>query len=415
MSSPTVTTAIVRRPLTPKSHWRQFALFGGEPAFSDPLHVGSPNLPDEASYLERVRSILRSHRLTNDGPTVQQFEEEVRCRLGVRHAIAVSNATTGLQLLFHALELKGAAVMPSFTFVATAHAARWVGLRPRFADIELTTCHVSPGSVESALERGASAIVGVHLWGGTADIGALSLLSEQRQTPLIFDASHGLGCEWRNVGIGRFGTASVFSLHATKIVHSLEGGIITTEDDDLAKRLKHMRNFGFSTYDTVECLGTNAKMHELSAAMGLEMLSQLDTIIEHNHRVFQVYSEHLSSVPGLRVVVPQPDVTSNWQYVPVFVDAKVTGIDRDTLLELLWADNVRARRYFYPGCHRMPPYDRESEPNTPLSNTEIACQQLLTLPTGTSVDLESARVIAQMIAFACENAESIPSADRIAA
>lgn len=415
MSSYTFTTAIVARPPTPKSHWRQFALFGGEPAFSNPLHVGSPNLPNEDAYLERVRSILRSHRLTNDGPTVRQFEEQARRRLGVRHAIAVNNATTGLQLLFHALELQGDVVMPSFTFVATAHAARWVGLRPRFADIELTTCQVSPSSIESALERGASAMVGVHLWGGAADIGAISVLSERSHTPLIFDASHALGCEWHNLGIGRYGTASVFSLHATKIVHSLEGGIITTENDDLAQRLKQMRNFGFSTYDTVECLGTNAKMHELSAAMGLEMLSQLDIIIEHNHRVFQVYSEHLSPVPGLRLVVPQPEVTSNWQYVPVFVDAAITGIARDTLLQLLWADNVRARRYFYPGCHRMPPYDRESQSNLALSNTETACEQLLTLPTGTSVDLESARVIAQMIAFACENAESIPFSHRSAA
>jgi len=299
--------------------------------------------------------------------------------------------------------------MPSFTFVATAHAARWIGLRPRFADIEADTCQVSADSIQGVLRHGRAAILGVHLWGGAADVSSLTELSSATRTPLLFDASHAFGCDWEGVGLARFGVASVISLHATKVMHSIEGGVVCTQDDDLASRLKTMRNFGFSTYDTVESLGTNAKMHEISAAMGLEMLIRLDAIIEHNRRVFEVYERRLTTLPGIRIVRPRSNVGSNFQYVPVLVDAHRAGISRDRLLQLLWAENVRARRYFFPGCHRMAPYDCEPDATlVPLPHTELACAQALTLPTGTSVSAEMALRIAEMIAFACENAGSMP-------
>jgi len=186
--------------------------------------------------------------------------------------------------------------------------------------------------------------------------------------------------------IGTFGDAEVFSFHATKFFNTFEGGAIVTESDEVADKARLMRNFGFAGYDEVVQLGTNGKMNEVSAAMGLTSLESLDDFIAVNRRNYQQYREQLQNIPGLRFLSYDESEKCNYQYIVLEIDETVTGIKRDRLLQILWDENVMARRYFHPGCHLMEPY--RSDPlyaAVKLPATEKLTRQILVLPTGTSV------------------------------
>src|SRR4051812_19850552 len=215
-----------------------FAIFGAPPAFAEPLHVGRPNLGDRGRLLERIGRVLDSRCLTNQGPYADELERRLAELLGVDHCVVTSNATSALELVARAMGMTGEVLMPSFTFIATAHALSWVGATPVFCDIDPHTHTLDPAAAEAALTPQTQGIVGVHLWGRPCDIEALTELAGARGLSLIFDASHALGCSYRGRPVGGFGTAEVFSFHATKIVNAFEGGAVATNDADLAERLR---------------------------------------------------------------------------------------------------------------------------------------------------------------------------------
>ena len=239
------------------------------PAFRKPLHVGRPNVVNSFSIYFKMLKIFYSKILTNNGPYVHEFEELLCSIHGPCHVISVSNATIGLQLLIKALGLKGEVIVPSFTFIATPHVLEWEGVKPVFCDVDINTHLINIDSVRDLITSKTSAILGVHLWGQICNHDDLQNLCNEYNIPLIYDAAHAFGCRKENLPLGRIGKASVVSLHATKIINSLEGGFILTTDSSLAKQLKLMRNFGFTGYDQVNCLGINAKMNEISALVGL--------------------------------------------------------------------------------------------------------------------------------------------------
>ena len=196
----------------------------------------------------------------------------------------------------------------------------------------------------------------MHLWGRASAVDELDDIARRHGLTLMYDAAHALLCSHRGRMIGGFGEAEVFSFHATKFVNSFEGGAIATDDDELAHRARLMRNFGFTDYDEVQALGTNGKMSEVSAAMGLTSLESADEFIAVNRRNYLAYRRGLAAVPGIDLLrTPRRSrtttSTSSWKST-----ANVPGLSRDQLQRLLWAENVVARRYFYPGCHRMEPY-----------------------------------------------------------
>ena len=380
MSKRDAASALVKQ----KRALSDLALFGGEPAFSTPLHVGLPNFGDVSALRQRIDEILSSRRFTNDGPFVHELEERVVGVTGAGHAIATCNATTGLQLLARALELNGEIVMPSFTFIATPHAFAWLGLEPKFCDIEERTHTIDPVSLEGAVGKSCSAIVGVHTWGIPCDVPALETLGSRLGLPVIFDAAPAFGCTYGDRPLGSFGTAEVFSLHATKIVNSFEGGVITTNDRELALRLRQLRDFGFTGYDRVGGIGTNAKMSELHAAAGLTTIDALPAILAENLRCYQQYRAALGSMAGLRLLDPSCRGRSNHQYVVLELDEARTLLSRDDLVRTLHAEGVIARRYFTPGCHRSAPY-AEREVGRRLPVTERVSARVIVLPTGPSV------------------------------
>ncbi len=367
------------------------AVFGAEPMFEAPRHVGRPNVADPAGFYQRLDDALVRRWLTNDGPLVRELEQRLADLLDVRHAVAVCNATLGLQIVAKAAGLSGEVIVPSFTFIATAHALSWIGLTPVFADVAPGSHHIDPAEVESLITPQTSAIVGVHLWGEACDIEALADIARRRRLDLIFDAAHALGCTHGGRMLGGFGSAEVFSLHATKFVQSLEGGVITTDDSRLAERLRQMRDFGYSPQHEVASIGTNAKLNEAAAAMALSNLDHLNELVDLNRANYQVYQEGLQGAPGLAVRPPRPGERSNYQYVVVEVDAELSRLTRDDWLAVLSAENVLARKYFYPGVHRCQPYVALA-PELRLPETERVANCVLQLPTGAATseyDIES--------------------------
>jgi dTDP-4-amino-4,6-dideoxygalactose transaminase len=386
----------------------RLAILGHPPAFETPLHVGRPNLPDKRAILDRVASVLDSGWLTNGGPLVRDFERRLAEECGVKHCIATSNGTVALELAIRALELAGEVIVPAFTFIATAHALAWHGLRPVFCDVDPATHTLDPLQVEQLIGPRTAAVLGVHLWGHACQIDELAAIADSHGIPILFDAAHAFGCTHRGRPIGGFGACETFSFHATKFVHCGEGGAVATNDDRLAERVRLLRNFGFAGYDRVTSIGTNAKLSELAAAVGLTSLDHAATIVAVNRQNLDGYRRCLRTIPGLKLVPHDAEEKSNDQYVVIEVDATETGLSRDELVDVLSAENVLVRRYFYPGCHRMEPYASDSRARrTPLPVTERLAESILALPTGLQLNERAIVRIGEILSDAIDHAEAI--------
>ena len=368
------------------------------PAFSAPLHVGRPNIGDQRKLMERIAGILERRWLSNNGPLVQEFEEKLAAYLGVKHCIPICNGTVALELATRALDFGGEVILPSYTFVATAHALQWQGITPVFADVDPATHNLDPAAVERAITPRTTGIVGVHVWGRPCAVDALQAIADRHRLSLMFDAAHAFGCSHGGRMIGNFGRCEVFSFHATKFFNTFEGGAIATNDDALAEKLRLMKNFGFHGPDNIIYLGVNGKMTEVCAAMGLTGLESLAEFMDVNRRNHEGYRRALAGVPGLRLIDYHPTEKCNRQYVVVEVDAEAYGQTRDETLKKLQAENVLARRYFWPGCHRMEPY-RTMYPDAGrnLPRTEEVAARVLVLPTGTGVEMADIQLIGGML------------------
>jgi dTDP-4-amino-4,6-dideoxygalactose transaminase len=371
----------------------ELAAFGGNPAYSDPLHVGRPNIGDVQKYIKAVEGILTKRWLSNDGPEVRDFEKRLADHLKVRNVVAVCNGTVGLQIAINALDLTGEIILPSYTFVATAHSVHWQGIKPVFADIEKETHCIDIRSIKKLITHRTTGIIGVHLWGRTTNIYELETLCRDNNLSLIFDAAHAFNCTYNNISIGNFGNCEVFSFHATKFLNSHEGGAIATNDDKLASKIRLIRNFGFKGYDDVIYPGTNGKMAEVCAAMGLVNLESLEDFVAINRRNFQDYKTHLSKVENIRIMDYDHDERNNFQYIVIEVE-KDFPFSRDKIVEILHAENILARKYFWPGVHQMTPY-RDLYPfaDSLLPVTNQVSGSVIVLPTGTSVSENDIRSI----------------------
>jgi dTDP-4-amino-4,6-dideoxygalactose transaminase len=387
-----------------KEGFNTLAIAGGTPAFSAPLHVGRPNIGNRQNLEKRIQGVLDSKWLTNAGPYVQELEQKLAAFLGVKHCIAMCNGTVALEIAIRALELRGEVLVPSFTFVATAHALQWQEITPVFCDVDSSSHCLDPAMLERMITPRTSGILGVHLWGRPCAVEALTDIARRRKLRLLYDASHAFSCTHNGRMIGSFGEAEVFSFHATKFFNTFEGGAIVTNDDSLAAKIKLMKNFGFAGYDNVIYLGTNGKMPEISAAMGLTGLESLPEFVEHNRRNYHTYRKALTGIPGVILLAHNETERGNFQYIVLEVDGEAARINRDQLVKILHAENVLARRYFHPGCHRMEPY-RSLFPHAGLMlpKTERLCQRVLVLPTGTSVGSDAIAAICSIIRLAVEH------------
>jgi dTDP-4-amino-4,6-dideoxygalactose transaminase len=377
-----------------KTSLTELATSGGRPMFDEALHVGRPNILDPDALYVRIREAVDRKWLSNDGPFVLELERECARFLGVEHCVAVANATLGLQLLFRALDIRGKVLMPSFTFIATAHAAAWEGATPVFCDVLPHRHTLDPLRVREAMSDDVAAIMGVHVWGRSCEIDELQAIADEWGVPLLFDAAHAFGSSYKGSKVGAFGRAEVFSFHATKSINAIEGGLVSTNDDSLAARLRALRNFGFTGKSEMpEGLGINAKMNEFAAAMALSNLPHYDRLARHNRQLHSAYARALEGVRGIEIY-EQDSASGNGHYA-VFTVAAEAGIDRDRLIDILEAENIRARRYFWPGCHRSAPYSHEATAD--LAMTERLLGSVFQLPTGMQLVPDDAFAIGSLI------------------
>ena len=391
-----------------KSHVGELAIFGGAPAFSAPLHVNRPYAQARDNFQELIRQSFDASWFTNDGPLVKRFEDQLMAELNVPNVVLVANGTLGLELVMLALGLEGEVILPSFSFVSGAHVTMKMGLTPRFCDISAIDMNADAELIERMITPRTAAVVPTHIWGQPCAPLRLEAICRDAGVALIFDAAHGFGCSHQGLPVGSFGDAEVFSLHATKTLHSFEGGFITTRDDVLASKLRKMRNFGFTGVDSVSGVGTNAKMSEAHAAMGLANLARFDDIRARSAASHHAYRVGLDTINGVTFHKPVNDVENNLHYAVALVDEGKFGLSRDQLVHILAAENVLARRYYYPGVHRLSPYrDLDCGLNAHLPVTDEISKRVLVLPSGATVGPQDVNHVVDLIRLVGEMADEI--------
>ncbi len=386
----------------------EFAIAGGEPKFSNVIPVGQLYFPSWERYESAMRDIFHRRYYTNHGPLLERLEARLEEFFGVRHAIAVTNATIGLIMIAKALFRDGKIVVPGFTFVGTAQAVSFAGLDPVFCDVDASTHHLTPELLEEAFEADVRAILAVNLWGGAVDFPSIARFAESKGVPVFYDSAHGIGSRVGDRRLGGFGLAEVFSFHATKVLGSTEGGCICTNDDDLAALLRNMR-CGYGMGRIVEVpVTTNGRMSEAQAAIALMSLDDLDEHIARNQSLAARYAAGLADIPGMEICEPSGVDFSNRQYLVCAVDANLFGLSRDQLARLLKAENIYARKYFSPGVHRSVPYATQYPQYVErLKTTDSLCSKLIQLPIGALVTDEDVDNIVGIIRDASLNAKAL--------
>ena len=337
-------------------------------------------MPHFAAVEDRYRDIFATGMITN-GKYLREFEDRMASYLGVQHAVAVSSATTGLLLTLKCLDLAGEVILPSFTFSVTGHVLAWNGLCPVFVDIDPETCLLDPDQVESAITPDTCAIMGVHLWGNPCRADRLQDIANRHGLPLLFDAAQAMGSRYLERPVGGSGRAEVLSCSPTKVVTSGEGGIVATNDEGLAEKVRIGRNYGDDGSYDCAFEGINARMSELHAILGLASLAMADTNIDHRGHLIGLYRRRLERVPGIRFQKTTPGGVSNGVYFSIIIDPDLFGLTRDQLHYSLSAEGIDTRRYYYPplhlqrvNSHLRPRYEGK------LPHTERVADASLTLP-----------------------------------
>ncbi|QQQ79711.1 DegT/DnrJ/EryC1/StrS family aminotransferase [Saccharothrix sp. 6-C] len=348
------------------------------PRFPELVPLTRPTVEADAGLASAIEGILRSGMLTN-GRHVREFEEAASDYLGVGHAVAVSNCTTGLMLVLRCLGLTGDVVVPSFTFMASGHAIDWAGNGVRFAESHPRTWTLDPDAVAPLIAR-AAGVMAVHTFGAPCDADRLQELCDTKGIPLVLDAAHGFGSRYPDgVMVGGKGVAEVFSLSPTKTLSTGEGGLITTNDAALAAKLRTAREYGNpGDYDS-RFVGLNGRMTEVSGALGGHALKGFARWIHLRRSLAERYRTRLGGLPGLEFQEVPAGAVSSYKDLGVRVDGARFGMTRDELAERLARENVSTRKYFSPALHQQRAY-RDVPVDADLSVTEHLASSMITLP-----------------------------------
>lgn len=369
---------------------KKLAVLGGTPEFAEPVPMVRPTLPPREAVMARAAGMFASGQITN-AEQVRAFEDELAEFLGVGHVVVVANCTTGLMLVLRCLGLSGDVVVPSFTFMASGHAALWNGLGVRFADSDLRTCTIDPASAADAA-RGSAAILATHTFGAPCDVDALARLG----IPVVFDAAHAFGSRYPDgTMVGTKGVAEVFSLSPTKPLSAGEGGVVATGDADLARDLRVARDYGNPGDYNARFVGLNGRLPELSAALGRTALESFPYWAERRRDLVKRYLAALEDVPGIGLQEIPGGAVSVYKDFAVRIDPGF-GLPRDTVARALAAEQVATRPYFDPPLHRQDAY-RSFVPATPLTGTERLSRSMLTLPLYSHMDQDSVDRVCELL------------------
>lgn len=345
-----------------------------------PILVTRPSMPPVEEYEQLVREIFSSRYLTNGGTQHQKLELALKEKLGAPYLRLFTNGHLALECAIQALHLApGEIITTPFTFVSTTHAIVRCGFTPVFCDVEPDYFTMNPALLEQRITPRTRAILPVHVYGNPCDMDALDSIAARHNLPVLYDAAHAFGVSVNGRAVADFGTASMFSFHATKCYHTIEGGAIACKDADYAELLNGYKNFGYHPDEEIREVGGNAKMNEFQAAMGLLNLKHFDDEIAKRGKAAARYRENLSGITGLTFRPVRPGATQNHAYLPVSFDPQAFGANRDEVSDTLKSYNIFARKYFYPLTSESACYKGRFDPaETPVARE--ASRNVLTLP-----------------------------------
>lgn len=317
------------------------------------IPVTKAYLPNKDKYKAYIDRIYETAWLTNNGSLLQELERRLKEHLGVKHLILVANGSLALQLAYKALDLKGEVITTPFSFAATTSTLAWEGLKPVFADIHPTCFNLDPNNIEPLITEHTSAIVPVHVFGNPCQVEAIQAIADKHNLKVIYDAAHAFGTEYTDQNghtqsVLNYGDISTISFHATKLFHTIEGGAVITNDDEIARKIRLLINFGITGPTTIESVGTNAKMNEFEAAMGLCVLDEIDTIKTERQGIWQTYQKELPGLVEFQTWNPQSQ--NNHAYAPVLLENEAQLLMVEAKLK---ENNIVPRRYFYPSLDTL--------------------------------------------------------------
>lgn len=353
------------------------------------IPVTKPFLPPQSEYLEYLDNIWKRQWLTNMGPLASQLEMELKEHLKVNHLLFVTNGTVALQMAIKALEITGEIITTPFSFIATTSSIVWEGCTPVFVDIDSKSLNIDPEKIETAITDKTRAILATHVYGNPCDVLAIEKIAKKHNLKVIYDAAHAFGVEINGKSIFEYGDISTCSLHATKLYHSIEGGLLITTDAEILKKLASIRNFGISGFDTFSDLGINGKNSEFHAAMGLLNLKYISDIHNKRKKLADLYNEKLA---GLKAFRPfwHTQSEENYCYYPIVLESEELLLKLKTEMD---KQEIFTRRYFYPSLASALPY----LPKLELPITEDISKRVLCLPLFYDLTFEEVDLIARIM------------------
>ena len=367
--------------------------------FNKPIYTTRPFLPSIDEYCEGLREIWDNQWLTNNGPVLNKFQAKLCEYFDTENICLFNNGTLALQIALQGLNISGEVITTPFTFVATTHALFWNNIKPVFVDIEPEFYTLDPQKVEDAITPKTTAILPVHVYGHPCNHDELADIAKRHNLFLIYDAAHAFGVKVNGRSIAHIGDLSMFSFHSTKLFHSIEGGMLIFKNYELKEKFDFLKNFGFKNEVEVVIPGTNAKMNELQALMGINVLKYVPIIINKRKILHNIYRENIKDIPGLysAKIIPN-NIEYNHAYYPIEIDETLACISRDELCEKLKKYNIFTRKYFYPlvsdlNCYKNIVYKNE------LINAERISKRILTLPIYDSLSASECEHICEIIKF----------------
>lgn len=365
--------------------------------FNKPIYVTQPFLPPIKEFTKGLEEIWDNKWLTNNGPLLCRFEKDLSQYFQNENLCLFNNGTLALQIGLQGMNISGEVITTPFTFVATSHTLYWNKIRPVFCDITPDFFTIDPEKIEQLITPWTTAILAVHVFGFPCQLERLQEIAKKHNLKLIYDSAHAFGVKVNGRPITDYGDLNMLSFHATKLFHSIEGGALIFKEEKLKDTFNYLKNFGFKNEIEVVMPGTNAKMNEFQALMGIQMMGYLDKLINKRKKIESLYKERLKDIPGISFCPSLPIHTkSNHSYMPVQIDESGFGISRDQLYEKLKEYNIYSRRYFYPllcdfACYQSLPV------SDPLPVARSVSDKILTLPIYYDLNLSDVEKICDII------------------
>lgn len=363
------------------------------------IMVTRSSMPPLEEYIEEIRELWDSHRLTNMGAKHKAFQKELSQFLNVSNVELLVNGHMALELTLQAMHLKGEVITTPFTFASTTHAIVRSGLTPVFCDISREDYTIDVEMLESLITKDTCAILPVHVYGNICNVKAIDQIAKKHGLKVLYDAAHAFAEESDGENVSNYGDASAFSFHATKVFNCIEGGCVCSNDKDLIDIIYNLKNFGIQGPESVAACGANAKMNEFCAAMGLCNLRHIEDEIEKRKRVYSRYMENLDGITGLTLNKVRKNIKSNYSYYPVVVEDSF-GSTRDDIYNKLFENGIVARKYFYPITSAFECYEKRFDPNATPRALEIS-RRIITLPIYSDLAIEDVDRICNI--FICGN------------